>query len=197
MNTTKYNRPEVLASGQVNPIINLFFEFAQLKNLFRKGWMEVGVPEKDCESVADHSFMSALLAYIITEQYRPDLDAQKVMMIELFHELGKIHLGDVTPSDNVSEQKEIEAGRETITKVFAGLPNAQKYIDLWTESVKEETAESKFARQVDILEMTLQASFYEKMKYPNQTIEEFFSYAKEKLTAPELKPILEDILGRR
>lgn len=192
---TKNNHTSTLLSGKTHPMIELFFEYAQLKNLYRQGWLQRGVSEIDCETVADHSFGVAILGYTIAEEYRPDLDANKVMKLGLFHEVGEIYAGDVTPRHNVAEKTKVEKEFASAKKVFAKLSHPEKYVALWQEFEEQTTPEAVFVKQMDRLEMGLQASLYEYMNYKG--LDEFFGYVQEKVTSPELKTILNEILKTR
>jgi len=115
---TKYRHTKGLLSEKTHPVIELFFEFAQLKNLYRQGWLNRGVSKLDCETVADHSFGVALLGYILAEEYRPDLDPQKVMKLGLFHEIGEVYAGDITSKDGVSLEEKSAKEYAAVQKVF-------------------------------------------------------------------------------
>ena len=191
----KSNHPKKILSEKTHPMIGLFFEFAQLKNLYRQGWLDKGVSELDCETVADHSFGVALLGYIIAEEYRQDLDSQKVMRLGLLHDLGEIYAGDITPREDISPKDRFMKEYSAVQKVFSHLANPEKYINLWLEVEREETPEAKFVKQVDRLEMALQANLYERMNYSN--LDEFFLYVQKRITSNELKSILDDVLKLR
>jgi len=192
---TKYNHTTDLTPTNVHPIIELFFEYAQLKNLYRQGWIKHGVSKEHCESDADHSFGVALLSYIIAEEYRPDLNSLKTLRLGLFHELCEITPGDFTPTDNISSEDKFNREYNSIKKTFSKFPNPDKYISLWMEFEKESTPEAVFVKQIDRLEMALQANLYERLKYNN--LDDFFPYVKERIKSPELKNILEDIIKTR
>lgn len=192
---TKYEHTSKLLDRKTNPMIEMFFEYAQLKNLYRQGWLKREVSRQDCETVADHSFGVALLGYTIAEEYRPDLDSSKVMRLGLFHEMGEIYAGDVTPKDNVTAEEKTQNEYAGVRQVFSHLPNSEKYIAIWEDFEFQKTPEAKFVKQIDRLEMALQASLYEKINYGG--LEEFFPYVQQKINSPELKPILEDILSAR
>src|SRR5436309_8629270 len=68
-----------------------------LKEVRRKGWVDRGVP--DAESVADHSYRVALLAWALAR--RRGLDAERAMLIGLVHDLAEAELGDETPFDTL------------------------------------------------------------------------------------------------
>ena len=191
----KSNHPKKILLEKTHPMIGLFFEFAQLKNLYRQGWLDKGVSELDCETVADHSFGVALLGYIIAEEYRQDLDSQKVMRLGLLHDLGEIYAGDITPREDINPKDRFMKEYNAVQKVFSHLPNPEKYINFWLEVEREETPEAKFVKQVDRLEMALQANLYERMNYSN--LDEFFLYVQKRITSNELKSILDDVLKLR
>ncbi|HYD03932.1 MAG TPA: HD domain-containing protein [Alphaproteobacteria bacterium] len=194
--TNKYSKHTAeFLDNKTNSIISLFFEFAQLKNLYREGWLRRGVSKEECESVADHSFLVGVLGYCIASEYRPDLDAGKVMLLGIFHEPGEIHAGDMTPHDKVSKEEKHRREYESVKKVFSRLSNPDKYINLWLEFEEQKTPESRFTKHIDCLEMVLQATLYEKMNYKN--LDEFFPYVQEKIKSGELRPIMDEILKLR
>jgi len=192
---TKNGHTRSLLTEKTHHVIELFFEFAQLKNLYRQGWLKRGVSKTDCETVADHSFGVAILGYVLAEEYRPDLDSNKVMKLGLFHEVGEIYAGDITPKDGVSLEDKSAKEYAAVQKVFSNMPNSEKYAKIWKEYEKQETPEAKFVGQIDRLEMALQANLYERMNY--QGLDEFFPYVQQRINSPELKPILDDILRMR
>lgn len=192
---TKNKHTRELLPEKTNGIIELFFEFAQLKNLYRQGWLKRGVSKLDCETVADHSFSVALLGYILAEEYRPDLDSNRIMKLGLFHEIGEIYAGDITPKDSVSTEDKTQKEFQGVQKVFSILPNSEKYLNLWLDFENQTSLEAKFVKQIDRLEMALQANLYERLNYKN--LDEFFPYVQERINSPKLKSILESLLKIR
>ena len=182
-----------------NSIIQLFFEYAQLKSLYRQGWLDRSkgrtVPEEHCESVADHSFGVALLGYVIAEEYKPDLDSNKVMRLGLFHEIGEIYAGDLTPHDGVSLEDKSAREYSGVQRVFSHFPNPEKYIAIWREFEDGKTPEAVFVKQIDRLEMALQSNLYEHLGHSG--LEGFFPYVNERLSSPELRGIFDDLLRTR
>ncbi len=70
----------------------------RLKRLPRTGWLDRGVPPADTESVADHSFRTALLAWLAAAG-RPDLDRDRVLVLALLDDLAEAEAGDPPPYD--------------------------------------------------------------------------------------------------
>ena len=56
--------------------------------------------EKYGESVADHSFTTASMSYIIAKELKLDLDYEKLLKMALFHEIGEIKGGDMVVVEN-------------------------------------------------------------------------------------------------
>src|SRR5919197_634922 len=69
----------------------------KLKQVRRKGWIDRGV--SDAESVADHSYRVALLAWALARAR--GLDAERAMLIGLVHDLAEAEVGDETPYDGL------------------------------------------------------------------------------------------------
>lgn len=178
-----------------NPFVELFFEFSQLKSLYRQGWLKRNISKLDCESVADHSFNVALLGYLVAEECRRDLDSQKVMKLGLFHEIGEIYAGDIIPADKISEEEKFKREYAAVRRVFSNLPNSKKYEAIWLEFERKSTPEAVFVGQVDRLEMALQANLYELTGHAG--LEEFFPYVQKRLTSPELKEIFNELTKAR
>ena len=171
------------------PLVEAYFELNQLKLLFRQGWLRRGVPPERCESVAEHVFSMAVLGWWICDQHFPALDRERVLRMILAHELGEIYTGDLIPADGVSSAEKQHREREGLRQVVDKLASGVEMLALWEEYEAGETPEARFVRQVDRLEMALQASIYDGEGAENMG--EFFDTAGQAVTAPALREILE------
>lgn len=169
------------------PIIETYFEFVQLKQLYRQGWLHNGILLENCESVAEHSFGVALLALVLADEYSVELDTAKVIRMALIHDLGEIYAGDFTPADNIDRNDKYNLEKQSVMKVLEKLPNGFKWIALWEEYEIGESAESQFVKQLDKLEMALQASVYEHQGFADLSM--FFTSVNKGLSSIELKLI--------
>lgn len=184
-----------LNGENIHPIIRFFFEYTNLKRLYRQGWLQRDIPKEVVESVADHSFSIALLAYVIAEEYLPRLDSSKVMRMALMHDLGEVHAGDITPSDNVPIEKKAQAEWDSINRLFSNFTHGDNYLSLWREFEEGSSDEAVFVGEIDKLEMALQASVYEHGGFAN--LDDFFLSVQQRIFEPEVKKILEEILRMR
>jgi len=65
---------------------NFLFEIASLKNVPRSGWLKVGV--ENPESVAEHSFLSAVIAFFLgLKEYNSIENACRCSVSALFHDI--------------------------------------------------------------------------------------------------------------
>jgi len=72
-------------------IAKYVYEIGQLKRVKRSGWWVAGIDNP--ESVAEHSFRTALLGYILASL--EGADPQKTAMICLFHDMGEARINDL------------------------------------------------------------------------------------------------------
>jgi putative hydrolase of HD superfamily len=161
-------------------ILKEIIEFSKiagkLKKVERTGWgMRVGI--KNAESVADHTFRTALLSMLIADM--KNIDVEKMMRMALIHDLGEAIIGDwdalQTKLGGKIEEKQRKEN-EALKKILALLPKEleEKYTEIWKELAESETPESKMFRQVDRLEVLMQAMEYEKEGYDKEKFAAFW-----------------------
>ena len=162
---------------------------AKLKSVPRTGWLDREVPPLQVESVADHSFGVALLAWACALQRRADgmaLDPERVLILAIIHDLAEAETGDVTPYDPAAMPGEHEpaarrAFLETrhrrdpdrdaakraeedaaVRALLDTLPSATQTQlgQMWDELRLGTSSEARFVKQVDRLETFLQSRLY-------------------------------------
>jgi len=165
-------------------ILKFLIAVGKLKKKKRRGWELRGV--KDPETIADHTFRVAIMAWLLGEKRK--LNINKIIRMALIHDICEIYAGDTTPYDsplskkNEKEWKKIlnkwprlsktkkekfflekyKKEKEALKKIIFSLPkNLRKEIkNLWNEYEKGLTREGRFVRQVDRVENLLQALEY-------------------------------------
>jgi putative hydrolases of HD superfamily len=162
----------------------------KLKSLRRTGWIQSGI--KDPESVADHSYRLALLAMVLAPSLK--LDQLKVIKMSLIHDLGEAEIGDIVTRsgrkilDNLPDK--IRRERIAIKKILS-LVDKGEYLSLFDEYEEDKTKEAKFVKQLDKLEMAIQAYEYEKKQKVDLGM--FFIHTNEVVKDPELRKILKQV----
>lgn len=140
-------------------IIEFYVMANNLKNVVRKGWLEVGIPKEKIESVADHIYGTMVLSLAIIEEKKLNLDVAKLFKMIILKELSKAISLDET---SVLEPNSMEATYEKTYKIIESLDNSGNLKDLYEEYENKSCEEAKFAYKVSKLESDLQAKLYEK-----------------------------------
>jgi putative hydrolase of HD superfamily len=173
------------------PLVGTYLAASQLKQLYRQGWLRRGIPPAQCESVADHTYGVALLVLLLVDAYYPELDRDKALQLALLHDLGEAYAGDLTPADGVPAESKHDRERASLVRVLGKLDCSEAYVALWEEYERGDTPEARLVREVDRLEMGLQAFVYERQSRVD--LGEFYDSAQEALALPELVRLFHEI----
>ena len=188
----KASIPTGLFTGTVlSPVLGAYLEVNHLKQIYRQGWLRRGIAAERCESVAEHSFAVALLSLLIVDAHLPALDRDKIVRMALVHDLGEVYAGDLTPHDGVSVEDKHQREAQSICQISDKLPHGADYVTLWREYEEQVTREARLVRQVDRLEMGLQALVYERQGLAD--LHEFFDTVDRALSIPELCDIWTEV----
>lgn len=132
-------------------IANFLFEVGMLKRTPRSGWQFLA--GSTGESVADHSFRVAMIAFALARVSRDEVDADHVLRLALVHDLPEARTSDL----NYMNQKYVQVDEErAAADLVRGLPFAAELDALLEEYRAEETPESILAHDADQLELLLQ-----------------------------------------
>ncbi len=190
---------ELLSLGEgADPALASYFRLMRLKRLYRQGWLKRGLPAVLCESVAEHSFGTALLALLLAGRAGDGgtigkVDPARAALLALVHEMGESYAGDITPVDGVSPADKERLEREAILRALDGHPDCDWFLLLWEEFEEGATPEAAFVRQLDRLEMGLQAALQDAEGYPGMV--EFYDSARKTVVEPRLRAVLEDAIA--
>lgn len=188
--TEKAGIPVELLRNGASPLISTWFELVHLKQLFRKGWLERGVPSGRCETVAEHTFGNAMLCLLLADEF-PQLNMEKVLRMALLHDIGEAYVGDITPQDRVDSAVKSEKESQAVEKILGKLPNGERLIQDWYEYEHQSTDEARFVKQIDRLELAMQASVYKLQGLVDP--EDFMVSAERHLDSPSMKDIMVEL----
>jgi len=153
---------------------------ATLKRLPRTGWLLAGVAQ--AESVADHSWATALLALTLAAWVNRDptayglaepLDAGRVAQIAVVHDLAECVVTDLPRRATQLLGKDVkhQAEAQALAQLTRDLPVVD-FVALWQEYSELATPEGRLVHDADKLEMVHQALAYEQAG--NQNLGEFW-----------------------
>ena len=125
------------------------------------------------------------------------LDTLKLLRMALIHDIPEAIIGDLMPSQKTAETKKNE--ETAIQQILSLLPEEQRenYLAVWSEYQEGKTKEAKAVRQLEKIEMALQAKEYEKFGSASKSLERFVKSAQDATVWPDLKRLLSCIMEVR
>ena len=170
-------------------LLNRAIEYSALKEVDRSGWVLRGVERP--ESVADHSWGTAQLCLLFAPYAALDaglraLDPHRAVSMALVHDLAEVHVGDIPRRRNpdashpsVDEKARLEdAAIVRLTtahgEAAAGPAGMSLHLvgELWREYEGAASPAARFVRDMNLIDMCLQAYVYERDKRYDPAAEE-------------------------
>jgi putative hydrolase of HD superfamily len=194
-------------------LVALFRTLERLKRTPRTGWLDRGVPAPEVESVADHTLLTALIAWLAALA-DGTLDADRVLKLAVIHDIAEAIVGDRPPYEphEVPARDDVDALRAFFSVRHLRTPEnaARKREDeaaaahhllglmpeqvatgigaLWEEYEAQATPEARFVKQVDGLEAYLQSLTYAAAD-PELPLWGFTDMAEKEIDIPALTAI--------
>lgn len=166
-------------------LVNFLFEAGMLKKTPRSGYQFLG---SGGESVAEHSFRTAVIGYVLSRN-EERVDPYRVTLMCLFHDLHEARTGDL----NYVNKRYVTADEDrAVRDLAASLPFGRDLIDLTQEFNKGESPESRIARDADQLELIL--SLKEQQDIGNPQAEDWLKYALKRLQTETARNMAAQIL---
>ncbi|MBA7547273.1 hypothetical protein ES705_39682 [subsurface metagenome] len=160
-----------------------------LKKLPRQGWIRVGIPISQIESIADHSYNTAMLSLLLCDLHNslyPEnvLDAEIVMRIAIVHDLPECQYQDFDRQLEhlLGKDKYQEFKGQVITSASTELLSLilnEEVKKIWKKSLDgyatRNSREAKFVSYIDKLEVLVQALSYEALGYHEVLFDDFWN----------------------
>lgn len=176
-----------------------------LKDERRTGWQLRGI--EDPETVAAHSWGVSLLCLAFADA--AGVDADRALRLAVVHDLAEAETGDApTRAEPAAEaldpdekERRERAAMDELAAPFPGVRAA------WEEYEAHETPEARFVKEMDLIDMCLQALAYERgdrydpdAEAPafesHDRLDEFFATAEARLRTPLGRALFEAIERR-
>jgi putative hydrolase of HD superfamily len=132
-------------------LLNVLKTTEALKNTTRHCYTSSGRHE----SVAEHSWMAALMAYFLKDEF-PEADMDKVIRMCLIHDLGEAFTGDIPTFDKSAAHEEKEASLLAQWVESLPQPYAKEMQALYAEMDARQTLEAKIYKAIDNMEAVIQ-----------------------------------------
>ncbi|XP_061935621.1 5'-deoxynucleotidase HDDC2 [Apis cerana] len=165
----------------------------RLKHMKRTGWVLKNVP--DPETIAGHMYRMAMFSFLVDNE---NLDKVKIMQMALIHDLAECIVGDITPSCGIPSEikhKLEDEAMEDICKLLGD--RGPMILEIFREYEKQESPEAKYVKDLDRLDLIMQAYEYEKRDNIPGKLEEFFTTTSGKIRHPFIQKLASEIIARR
>jgi len=143
-------------------IMKFFYEIGQLKRVKRSGWWIAKI--KDPESVAEHSFRTAIIGYVLSKL--ENVDSYKVLLMCLFQDVPEARLNDLHKVGHryVDFRK---AEKDAFNEQLERLPkeSREELKELFEDFQTHKSKEGVVAKDADLLECAVTAKEYIEIGY--------------------------------
>ena len=163
----------------IKPEFGFFLNIYQLKNLYRQGWLYAGLDKNICESVAEHSFALAILCLKYQKDYPETLDTNKMLIMALIHDLPEAIVGDIIPAENVLQGDKLRREAVSLTYLLRDYYDSDFLYKLWLEFESGSSPTGHYVKQMDKIEMLMQALIYQKSQ--DVDLDSFFITSKRQM----------------
>ena len=141
-------------------------------------------------------YRMAILSLLVDN--KENLDQFKILQMSLIHDLAECIVGDITPHcgvpADVKHRLEDEA-MEDICKLLGD--KGPMILEMFREYEKQESPEAKYVKDLDRLDLIMQAYEYEKRDNVPGVLEEFFVATNGKIRHPFINKLASEITATR
>ena len=139
---------------QPRELLNILAVAERLKDTTRHCYTSGGRHE----SVAEHSWMMTLMAFLMKEEF-PEADMDKVIRMCLIHDLGEAFTGDIPSFYKTAADEEKEEALLYHWVRSLPMEKAEEMLALYQEMEERQTLEAKIYKTIDGLEAVIQHNF--------------------------------------
>jgi putative hydrolase of HD superfamily len=159
-----------------------------VKEVSRKGWKKKAKISRP-ESVADHIYATTLASMMVGDLL--SLNTEKMMRMALLHDVCEAVTGDIQPGEMEPSWKE-KMETSALAAILRDLPGSvrAKYLAAFKDFNRGTSREAMIVRDLDKLEMVVQASSYERDGVRKDLLDEFWKTANERVKTVEGREML-------
>ncbi len=161
------------------------FEVGMLKKTPRTGYQFLG---SGGESVADHSFRTAVIGFALSSM-EPVCDRNRVVLMCLFHDLAEARTGD---HNYVNKRYVKKDENMALADQLRGLDFGEEIKAILAEYEGCQTLESHLAKDADQMDLILELK--EQLDVGNPNAKDWIDYAVQRLSTNVAKAMAEKIL---
>ena len=159
----------------ITGLLNVLHTAEKLKDTTRHSYTSGGRHE----SVAEHTFRLALMAYFLKDEF-PEVNIDKVIKMCLIHDIGEAFTGDIPAFEKTVADEETE--KRLLFDWVENLPAPYntEMIALYKEMETRQTLEAKLFKALDGLEAVIQHKEADLSTWSDNEYEVNLTYAEDK-----------------
>ena len=142
-------------------ILKVFLTLQWAKELPRQGFIALGFKRNEADSVAAHSWTTAMLVYFLATEMKKNgqkIDVNKAVKMAMFHDMAETIVGDVgTFVKGMAKGAFAPIEEEGLKWLVDDLPTRNEIITLVDEYMKRKTLEARVCKVADNLDALAQA----------------------------------------
>ncbi len=188
-------------------MIDNLLDLYDLKDERRTGWELRRI--EDPETVAGHSWGTAVLTLLYGS--RENININRAVKMALIHDMAEYDTGDFpiradSQAEQIDRDRKERMEREVMERLNRKI-DGELVLNIWKEYENRKTKEAIFVKDMDMVDMCLQALKYEKSgrydkneENPNFTeykrLDEFFATTENRINTNTGKKLFEEIKKR-
>lgn len=163
-----------------------------LKLLERTGWAIAGINLARNESVAEHSWSTSYLSFLLASSLKfrgESIDIEKVLNMAIFHDISESRISDIPHSAIILGGHEMRHGKETaesnaIQEILDPSSHIYEKVAAILAEYKEGLSlESRIVQGADLLDMLFYAISLEANGVDPKLLKQFFATSRERITS--------------
>ena len=137
-------------------ILKVFLTLQWAKELPRQGFIALGFKRNEADSVAAHSWSTAMLVYLFATEIKKSgqkIDVDKAVKMALFHDMAETIVGDVgTFVKGMAKGAFAKVEEEGLKWLVTDLPQKKEIIELVEEYMLRKSLEARVCKVADNLD---------------------------------------------
>ena len=142
-------------------ILKVFLTLQWAKELPRQGFIALGFKRNEADSVAAHSWTTAMLVYLMASEMKANgekIDVDKAVKMAMFHDMAETIVGDVgTFVKGMAKGAFADIEEEGLKWLVKDLPSQKEIVGLVEEYMSRKTLEARLCKVADNLDALAQA----------------------------------------
>ncbi len=150
-----------MQKNNLKKILKVFLTLQWAKELPRQGFIAMGFKRQEADSVAAHSWTTAMLVYFLASEMKKSgvkINVDRALKMAMFHDMAETIVGDVgTFVKGMAKGAFAPIEEEGLKWLVKDLPSNSEIIELVQEYMQRKTLEARLCKVADNLDALAQA----------------------------------------